>query len=124
MIYNGILFTTKAVEFLVTKGKEKGLKVAAKELVAKLLDTAATTTNAVAKVFNAEASKGLAGIIAGALAAAIIVGTIAMVASTVATNKNTEKKQKAAEASAEQAEKEAELAEKIREEYDSLIELT
>ena len=124
LIYNGILFTTKAVEFLVTKGKEKGLKVAAKELIAKLLDTGATTTNAVAKVFNAEASKGLAGIIAGALAAAIIVGTVAMVASTVATNKNTEKKQKAAEASAEQAEKEAELAEKIREEYDSLIELT
>ena len=124
MIYNGILFTTKAVEFLITKGKEKGLKVAAKELIAKLLDTAATTTNAVAKVFNAEASKGLAGIIAGALAAAIIVGTVAMVASTVATNANTQKKQKLAEQDAKNAEEAANLAEKTREEYDSMMELT
>jgi F0F1-type ATP synthase membrane subunit a len=65
--------------------KEKGFGGWLKEIALKGLDTAATVVNAVAKVFNAEASKGLAGVIAGALAAALIVGTVLMVANTVKT---------------------------------------
>jgi len=64
-----------------------------KETVEEEINTAATTVNSVAKVFNAEAGKGLAGVILAVVAAAIIVSTIAIVANTVATNKNTKAKQ-------------------------------
>jgi hypothetical protein len=80
------------------KIKEKGFGGLLKEIALKGLDTAATLVNAVAKVFNAEASKGLAGVIVGILAAGLIIGTIAMAANTVKTEQNTKAAQESAEA--------------------------
>jgi hypothetical protein len=69
--------------------KEKGFGGWLKGIALKGLDTAATLVNAVAKVFNAEASKGLAGVIVGVLAAALIIGTVALAANTVRTEQST-----------------------------------
>jgi replication-associated recombination protein RarA len=104
--------------------KEKGFGAWIKEIALKGLDTAATIVNAVAKVFNAEASKGLAGVIIGVLAAALIIGTIALVANTVKTEQNTKAAQESADKKKEQAEGARAAAEAAREELDAVIELT
>ena len=66
-------------------------------------NTAATIANAVAKIFNVEASKGLAGAIAGGLAAALVLGTMLMVNSAIATEQDTKKKEAAAQAAENEA---------------------
>ena len=120
-IVNGISNVIGAIAIGI---KEKGFGAWLKEIALKGLDTAATLVNAVAKVFNAEASKGLAGVIIGILAAALIIGTIAMVANTVKTEQSTKAAQENADKKKAQAEGAREAAEAAREELDAVIELT
>ena len=120
-IVNGISNVIGAIAIGI---KEKGFGAWIKEIALKGLDTAATIVNAVAKVFNAEASKGLAGVIIGVLAAALIIGTIAMVANTVKTEQSTKAAQENADKKKAQAEGAREAAEAAREELDAVIELT
>lgn len=109
---------------VATAIREKGMLGMLKEIGLKALDTAATIVNAVAKVFNAEASRGLAGVIMGVLAAALIIGTVAMVANTVATEADTDAAQDSAKAKEAQAEGAREAAQAAREELDAVLELT
>ena len=123
-MYNVAVGVGNIVQAAAIVIKEKGFAGWLKEIALKGVDTAATLVNAVAKVFNAEASKGLAGVIIGILAAALIIGTIAMVANTVKTEQNTKAAQKDAEAKEKQAEGAREAAEAAREELDAVLELT
>lgn len=92
--------------------------IASSGLIGKLYHyTSALVTNALAKVMSAEASKGLAGILLGVAAAAIIM-------STVYTQQNTKALQKEADAKANVAEKSEEAAKSAREELNTIIELT
>lgn len=120
-IINGVSNAIAGAALII---KEKGLAIGLKEIAQKGLATVATTVLAVANVMNAEASGGLAGVLKGALAAALILTTVGMAAATVAVDANTKKKQKLAEQDAETAKKASDLAQKTREELDAVVELT
>lgn len=87
-------------------------------------NTAVTIANAVAKIFNAEATKGLAGVILAVLAVGIMVATIAIINNTIATNKDTKAKQDNAAASDEQAKGSQKAAEAAKKEMEQIKSLT
>ena len=120
-VVDTIAIAIKAAKAAAT-AKETGEET--KGLIPLLTNTAATIANAVAKLFAAEASKGLAGVIAGVLGAALIIGTMALVANTVATEQNTRKAEEDAAAKEAQADSAKAAAEAAREELNAVMELT
>ena len=122
--YNIVLGLGNVIAAAAQVIREKGMLGLLKEIGLKYLDTAATIVNAVAKVFNAEASKGLAGVIMGVVATALLLGTFFMVKNTMATEENTEAAQNEAKAQEEVAKGAAEAAKAAREEMDAINKLT
>ena len=112
-IVDTIAVAVKAAKAAAIK-KESDAEV--KDTVTTGTNTVATSANAVAKLFAAMASKGLAGIIAGALGAALIIGTILTVKNTIATQNEAKAQQKAAEEANAAAESHQKNAKAIAEE--------